>query len=125
MANENAQGGECGAVGERGRGPACEEVANVREQLLRAHAEMQNVRRRAENDVDKARKFALERFCESYYRLSTVRKKLLMRCPVKRCLSQLPSLGRVGDDLFQWRSQSLAGKFDVEVVDPVGQPFKF
>jgi molecular chaperone GrpE len=30
---------------------------------LRAQADAQNVKRRAEQDVEKARKFALERFC--------------------------------------------------------------
>lgn len=38
------------------------ELATARDQVLRANAEMQNVRRRAEQDVEKAHKFALERF---------------------------------------------------------------
>ncbi len=38
------------------------ELTAAREQVLRANAEMQNVRRRAEQDVEKAHKFALERF---------------------------------------------------------------
>lgn len=38
------------------------ELAVARDQVLRANAEMQNVRRRAELDVEKAHKFALERF---------------------------------------------------------------
>lgn len=38
------------------------ELLAARDQVLRANAEMQNVRRRAEQDVEKAHKFALERF---------------------------------------------------------------
>lgn len=38
------------------------EVAAAKDQVLRAQAEMQNVRRRAEQDVEKAHKFALDRF---------------------------------------------------------------
>lgn len=38
------------------------ELAQAREQTLRAAAEMQNMRRRAEQDVEKAHKFALEKF---------------------------------------------------------------
>lgn len=38
------------------------ELVAARDQVLRANAEMQNVRRRAEQDVEKAHKFALERF---------------------------------------------------------------
>ena len=38
------------------------EVLAAKDQVLRAQAEMQNVRRRAEQDVEKAHKFALDRF---------------------------------------------------------------
>jgi molecular chaperone GrpE len=39
--------------------------AELVDQFLRSQAEMQNVRRRAEEEVSKARKFALESFAES------------------------------------------------------------
>jgi molecular chaperone GrpE len=39
--------------------------AELADQFLRAQAEMQNVRRRSEDDVAKARKFAIESFAES------------------------------------------------------------
>ena len=39
--------------------------AELADQFLRSQAEMQNVRRRAEDDVAKARKFAIESFAES------------------------------------------------------------
>ena len=38
------------------------ELALAKEQALRANAEMQNIRRRAEQDVEKAHKFGLEKF---------------------------------------------------------------
>lgn len=41
---------------------AREELAAAKDQVLRAQAEMQNIRRRAEQDVEKAHKFALDRF---------------------------------------------------------------
>jgi len=41
------------------------EIAALKDQLLRAHAEMDNVRRRAQDDVAKARKFGIETFAES------------------------------------------------------------
>ncbi len=40
------------------------ELDKARESALRAQAEAQNVRRRSESEVEKARKFALERFVE-------------------------------------------------------------
>jgi molecular chaperone GrpE len=39
--------------------------AELADQFLRAQAEMQNVRRRSEDEVSKARKFAVESFAES------------------------------------------------------------
>ena len=44
---------------------AQEEVARYHEELLRARAEAENVRRRAQEDVAKARKFGTEAFAES------------------------------------------------------------
>jgi len=41
------------------------EMAALKDQLLRAHAEMDNVRRRAQDDVARARKFGIETFAES------------------------------------------------------------
>src|SRR5699024_8812749 len=43
---------------------AQEKVATYHDQLLRARAEVENVRRRAEEDVAKARKFSIEGFAE-------------------------------------------------------------
>ena len=42
-----------------------EQLAQARDQTLRAHAEMQNIKRRARQDVEKAHKFALEKFVDS------------------------------------------------------------
>ncbi len=44
---------------------AQEEIARYHDELLRAHAEIENVRRRAQDDVAKARKFGTESFAES------------------------------------------------------------
>ncbi len=44
---------------------AQEEVARYHDELLRARAEIENVRRRAQEDVAKARKFGTESFAES------------------------------------------------------------
>ena len=44
---------------------AQEEIARYHDELLRARAEIENVRRRAQDDVAKARKFGTESFAES------------------------------------------------------------
>lgn len=42
-----------------------EKVATYHEELLRAKAEVENIRRRSQDDVSKARKFGIESFAES------------------------------------------------------------
>jgi molecular chaperone GrpE len=41
------------------------QLSEQRDQVLRAHAEMENVRRRAQDEISKARKFGIESFAES------------------------------------------------------------
>ncbi|WP_071058205.1 nucleotide exchange factor GrpE [Pelistega sp. MC2] len=41
-----------------------EQVLSLKDQVLRAHAEMENVRRRSHEEVTKARKFGIESFAE-------------------------------------------------------------
>lgn len=67
-----AQEGE--AAGESPAGPAADaqaaldaaqaQIQELQEKLLRAHAEMENVRRRAQEEASKARKFGIESFAE-------------------------------------------------------------
>lgn len=44
---------------------AQEQIANYHEELLRAKADVENIRRRSQDDVSKARKFGIESFAES------------------------------------------------------------
>lgn len=44
---------------------AQDKIREYHDQLLRAHAEVENVRRRAQEDISKARKFGTESFAES------------------------------------------------------------
>jgi len=56
---------DLGQVGQISEAALEAEIAALKDQLLRAHAEMDNVRRRAQDDVAKARKFGIETFAES------------------------------------------------------------
>ncbi|MDX5300007.1 MAG: nucleotide exchange factor GrpE, partial [Gammaproteobacteria bacterium] len=99
---------------------AREQVEQLRDQMLRMQAEMQNVRRRAEQDVEKAHKFALEKF---------VRELL----PVVDSLEKTVETSAAGDDvvgtLREGAEMTLSllnaglGKFSVDVVNPMGQVF--
>lgn len=95
-----------------------QELGEAKDQALRAAAEAQNVRRRADQDVEKARKFALEKFV----------KELL---PVIDSLEK--ALDAMGEDASEAHREGVSmtlklqldtlAKFGVEAVEPQGEPF--
>ncbi|MFD1381849.1 nucleotide exchange factor GrpE [Rhodanobacter aciditrophus] len=108
---------EAGASDELAK--ALEEVATYREAALRAQADAQNVRRRAELDVEKAHKFALEKFAKS---VITVADNL------ERALSSAAEGSendpmREGVELTYKDLVETLARFEVVAVDPQGEPF--
>ena len=97
-----------------------EQIEALKADVLRAHAETQNARRRAEQDVEKARKFALEKFVG----------ELL---PVADNLERAIASGNSEDEGQKVVSEGVAlthqsllatlKKFKVEAIDPHGEPF--
>ncbi|QUX93290.1 nucleotide exchange factor GrpE [Marinomonas sp. A3A] len=98
---------------------ALEEVAQYKEAALRAHADAQNVRRRAEQDVEKAHKFGLEKFAKSIVNVAD---------NLERALASAPDTGesdpvREGVELTLKDLLETLARFEVKVVDPHGEPF--
>lgn len=98
---------------------ALEDAATYRDAALRAQAEAQNIRRRAEQDVEKAHKFALEKFAKS---VITVADNL------ERALSSAAEGSendpmREGVELTYKDLIETLSRFDVVAVDPAGEPF--
>lgn len=100
-----------------------QELKNSQEQVLRAHAEMQNARKRSEAEVQKARKFALEKF---------VRELLPVVDSLEKAIESMQSDDEGGEQLAAYRDGvsmtlgmmlSTLQKFDVEIVDPQGETF--
>ena len=58
-----------------------EKLAQAKDQLIRAHAEIDNVRRRAEQDVARAHKYALEKFAESLLSVADSLEQALQNKP--------------------------------------------
>ncbi|MCW4153569.1 nucleotide exchange factor GrpE [Halomonas sp. 18H] len=93
-------------------------LSEANDKAMREAAEVQNVRRRAEQETEKARKFALEKFV----------KELL---PVVDSLEK--ALDAMGEDASEVHREGVSmtlklqldvlNKFGVEVVDPAGEPF--
>ncbi|MDR6769327.1 nucleotide exchange factor GrpE [Azospirillum sp. BE72] len=100
------------------------EVANLKDQLLRAMAETENTRRRAQRDREDASKFAVSSFAKE---LVSVADNL------RRALDAVPAEGREQDDMLKGLAvgveateRQLFAAFDragIKKLDPAGEPF--
>ncbi|PIE43156.1 MAG: nucleotide exchange factor GrpE [Gammaproteobacteria bacterium] len=96
------------------------EIARYKDQVIRLQAEMENVRRRSEMDVEKAHKFALERFVKELLPVvDSLEKAIEMASGDDEALASM----RQGIELTLNMFISALGKFKVEQIDPVGEPF--
>lgn len=93
--------------------------ADQREQdiQLRAQAEIQNIRRRAEQDVEKAHKFALEKFAKELLNVVDNLERGL------DALANADEALRVGVEMTHKELVSTLARFGVEVVGVVGEAF--
>ena len=99
---------------------AQQELADTKEQALRTVAEAQNVKRRAEADIDKARKFALEKFAGELLAVADNMERALDSADVE---NELVKPIAEGVELTQKSLIAALNKFNVEQVDPAGEPF--
>ena len=95
-------------------------VADQKDSVVRAKAEVDNIRRRAAQDVEKARKFALEKFASEM--LTTVDN-------LERALQSIDKEDENNKSIIEGVELTLQGlitsleKFGVKAVDPQDQPF--
>lgn len=95
-------------------------VADQKDSVIRAKAEVDNIRRRAAQDVEKARKFALEKF--SAEMLVTVDN-------LERALQNIDKEDEAMQSVIEGLELTYKGlissleKFDIKAIDPQDQPF--
>ena len=95
-------------------------VTDQKDSVIRAKAEVDNIRRRAAQDVEKARKFALEKFAGEM--LTTVDN-------LERALQSIDKNDESKKGVIEGVELTLQGfiasldKFGVKAVDPQDQPF--
>ena len=87
------------------------------DQYLRAKAEGENIRRRAQDDVAKAYKFAIESFAESLVPVIDSLEKAL------QARDATPETMREGVELTLKQLQSAFAKNNLKEIDPVGERF--
>ncbi len=94
-----------------------QEAASARDQMLRAVAEAQNVRRRAEADVEKAHKFALEKFTRELLPVVDSLEK------ATEALVGADDSQKEGVEMTLQLFLTALGKFQIKQIDPLGQIF--
>ena len=90
------------------------------DRALRAQAEIENVRRRLERDVQNAHKFALERFVSE---LLPIRDSLELGLSASAEKGASAASIAEGVELTLRMLEQAMAKFGVSVVDPAGEPF--
>lgn len=94
-----------------------QEIASARDQMLRASADAQNARRRAEADVEKAHKFALEKFARELLPVVDSLDK------ATEALSGVADAQKEGVEMTLRLFLATLGKFQIKQLDPLGQIF--
>jgi molecular chaperone GrpE len=97
-----------------------EAASSAHDEALRAQAEAQNTIRRAEQDVEKARKFALERFCNE---LLPVVDNLERALEAAEGDEEILKPIAEGVELTLKSFLDALQKFSIEPVSPQGEPF--
>ncbi|MEO1079735.1 MAG: nucleotide exchange factor GrpE [Pseudomonadota bacterium] len=97
-----------------------EELEQARDAALRATADAQNAKRRAEQDVEKARKYALERFCSELLPVVDNLERALEAAP--RDDEAVRPIAE-GVELTLKSFMDALQKFQIEALDPAGEPF--
>ncbi|HHI75687.1 MAG TPA: nucleotide exchange factor GrpE [Gammaproteobacteria bacterium] len=90
------------------------------DKLARAHAEMENLKRRHAQELEKAHKYALEKFVKEL--LGVWDSLELGHAAAQDEQADVAKL-REGTELTLKMLRDVMGKFGVEQIDPIGQPF--
>ncbi|MFA6052521.1 MAG: nucleotide exchange factor GrpE [Methylobacter sp.] len=90
------------------------------DKAVRAQAEMENLKRRTQKDLEDAHKFALTSFAKE---LLSVLDSLVLGLQAATGDSPEVQKFREGSELTIKQFESVFAKFKIEAIDPLGQPF--
>lgn len=96
-------------------------LAEQQDSVMRAKAEVQNMRRRCEQDVEKAHKFALEKFSGALLSVADNLERALQAVPDRE--DERVSALVEGVELTLKDLKETFSRFNIEQVDPEGEPF--
>ena len=100
---------------------ALEQAQNAKDDLLRVQAEMQNLRRRTEQDIEKAHKYGQDKLCIEL--LAVMDNLERAQEAASNSEDEAIKAIREGVDLTVKGFADCFKKFNIETVDPLGEPF--
>ena len=100
------------------------EVAKLKDQALRALAEQENTRRRAQRDVEENSKFAVSNFARDVLPVGDNLRRALETISAEARAAD-PALAKFaeGVELTERELLNVLERFGIKRIDPVGQPF--
>ena len=99
------------------------EKAEAQDKLLRALAEAQNVRRRAQQDVERERKFGIERFAKDMLSVADNLGRALSALPDGNAIAPALKNVIVGVQATERELQSVLERHGITRVEALGKPF--
>tara|TARA_B100001989_G_scaffold235870_1_gene197416 strand:+ start:432 stop:1040 length:609 start_codon:yes stop_codon:yes gene_type:complete len=114
-----AEGTESDGAGSSALDETSEELTKTKDQLLRTVAEMENVRRRAQRDVENAHKFAVEKLLSDLLPVIDSLEKAVEAAKTTENPDSMAEGIRLSLKLFV----STLEKAGIAIVDPLGEPF--
>lgn len=90
------------------------------DKVLRIQAEMDNLKRRTQKDLDSAHKYGLEKFAKEL--LNVIDS---LELGIQAATSDVPEVVKLkeGSELTIKQFEAVFAKFNIEAIDPTGQPF--
>ena len=104
---------------------ANDEIASLKDQLLRVQAEAENVRRRAARDVENAHKFALEKFAAELLPVVDSLEKAVESAQIGAETSDAGAANAIGEgvELSLKLFYDVLEKAGISRIHPKGEPF--
>ena len=99
------------------------QLSSAKDQQLRTQAEMQNLRRRAERDVEKAHKFGLEKLINGLLPVLDNFDRAIAAVPEAAADDEVVKSLLEGVELTRKTALDVLKTFSVEVLEPYGEPF--
>lgn len=100
-----------------------EQLADAKDDQLRVQAEMQNLRRRAERDVESAHKFGLEKIINGLLPVLDNLDRAISAVPEESAGDDGVKALLEGVELTRKTAVDVLTRFSVDVLEPFGEPF--